>query len=97
MWERSVDEAIEKLVGTTAASNLTFVGSWQYGSLSARLEHLACFFPGGCQMRGWQEMLFIYIACLEMWVWRIYRAVGARGWSTSPASSPVGARQCFAN
>lgn len=46
MWELAVDEAIEKLVSTTAVSNLTFVGSWQYGSLSTRLEHLACFFPG---------------------------------------------------
>jgi hypothetical protein len=46
MWELAVDEAIDKLVSTTAVSNLTFVGSWQYGMLNTRLEHLACFFPG---------------------------------------------------
>ena len=41
-----MDEAIDKLVGTTELSGLMYVGLYSYTFLQARQEHLACFFPG---------------------------------------------------
>lgn len=46
MWERAVDDALARLLGTTKASNLSYFGVSNYGHLEARQEHLACFFPG---------------------------------------------------
>ena len=45
-WEMAMDEAIDKMVGTTELSGLMFVGLYSYTFLQARQEHLACFFPG---------------------------------------------------
>jgi len=42
----AMDEAIDKMVGTTELSGLMFVGLYSYTFLQARQEHLACFFPG---------------------------------------------------
>ena len=42
----AMDEAMDRLVGTTELSGLMFVGLYSYGFLQARQEHLACFFPG---------------------------------------------------
>ena len=41
-----MDEAMDKLVGTTELSGLMYVGLYSYSFLQARQEHLACFFPG---------------------------------------------------
>ncbi len=55
----AVDEALDKLVGTTEPSGLMFVGIYSYTFLQARQEHLACFFPGAAAVRRLHTMYCI--------------------------------------
>ena len=58
MWERAIEEAIEKLVGVTGVSKLMFVGTSDGGPPTAHQEHLACFFPGEA---GYLNQFYILI------------------------------------
>ena len=48
MWVMAVDESIESMSGHSAPSGLAYIGekSEHGAGVSARMEHLACFFPG---------------------------------------------------
>ena len=44
MWERSMDEALEKLV--RQSGTLTWVGKSTSGMVQPSMEHLSCYLPG---------------------------------------------------
>ena len=45
MWEMAVDDSLEKLLGTTKASNLSYFGVSNYGHLESRQARCLALAP----------------------------------------------------